>query len=96
VDPAQWVGRDFNPHPTWLEIDRAAIRANCAHIITDTGTPLMAVVKGVAYGHGAVETARAAAAGGAGQRGKNHYRKHPNHHQAFYFHCFPISESEST
>jgi alanine racemase len=52
-------------HPTWIEIDLAAIRSNCAHIIEDTGTPLMAIVKGNAYGHGAVEVSRAALEGGA-------------------------------
>jgi alanine racemase len=52
-------------YPTWLEINLSAIRSNCVHIIRDTGTPLMAVVKADAYGHGAVEVARAAMAGGA-------------------------------
>ena len=51
--------------PTWLEIDLSAIADNCAHIIHDTGTPLMAIVKGDAYGHGAVQVARAAMTGGA-------------------------------
>jgi len=52
-------------HPTWIEIDLSAVRANCARIIQDTRTPLMAIVKGNAYGHGAVEVARAAIQGGA-------------------------------
>ncbi|HWQ08508.1 MAG TPA: alanine racemase [Holophaga sp.] len=52
-------------HPTWLEIDVSAIAHNCACIRRDTGTALMAVVKGEAYGHGAVEVARAAVEGGA-------------------------------
>jgi len=50
---------------TWIELDPAAVARNCALIIRDTGTALMAVVKGEAYGHGAVAVARAAVAGGA-------------------------------
>jgi alanine racemase len=52
-------------HPTWIEINLSAVASNCAHIIRDTGTPLMAIVKGEAYGHGAVEVSRAALDGGA-------------------------------
>lgn len=52
-------------HPTWIEIDLSAVASNCAHIIRDTGTPLMAIVKAEAYGHGAVEVSRAAIEGGA-------------------------------
>jgi len=52
-------------HPTWIEINLSAIARNCAHIIRDTGVPLMAIVKGSAYGHGAVEVSRAALDGGA-------------------------------
>jgi alanine racemase len=52
-------------HPTWIEINLSAIAGNCAHIIRDTGTPLMAIVKGEAYGHGAVEVSKAAIEGGA-------------------------------
>jgi alanine racemase len=52
-------------HPTWLEIDRSAISNNCTQILRDTDTPLMAIVKGDAYGHGAVEVSRAAVEGGA-------------------------------
>lgn len=51
--------------PTWLEINLSAVTGNCAHLLHDTGTPLMAIVKGDAYGHGAPEVARAAIAGGA-------------------------------
>jgi alanine racemase len=54
-----------NAHPTWIEIDLSAIASNCTHIIRETKTPVMAVVKGNAYGHGATEVARAAIAGGA-------------------------------
>lgn len=52
-------------HPTWIEINLSAISNNCAQILRDTGTPLMAIVKGDAYGHGAVEVSRAALDGGA-------------------------------
>ena len=51
--------------PTWIELNLSAITSNCAHIIRDTNTPLMAVVKGNAYGHGATDVARSAIAGGA-------------------------------
>lgn len=52
-------------HPTWLEIDLGAITNNCSHIVKDTGVTLMAIVKGDAYGYGAVEVSRAAVRGGA-------------------------------
>jgi len=52
-------------HPTWIEIDLNAITSNCRHILLDTGVALMAIVKGDAYGHGAVEVGRAAIKGGA-------------------------------
>jgi alanine racemase len=52
-------------HPAWIEINLSAITNNCVHIIRDTSTPLMAIVKGDAYGHGAVEVSRAAIKGGA-------------------------------
>jgi alanine racemase len=51
--------------PTWIEIDLSAITSNCAHITRETGTPLLAIVKANAYGHGAVEVSRAAVEGGA-------------------------------
>src|SRR5512142_2573923 len=52
-------------YPTWIEINLQAISRNCEHILRDTNTPLMAVVKGDAYGHGAVEVSRAAIQAGA-------------------------------
>jgi alanine racemase len=52
-------------HPTWIEVDLSAVTRNCRQIIQDTGTPLMAIVKGDAYGHGAVAVGRAAVEGGA-------------------------------
>jgi alanine racemase len=59
--------------PTWIELDLPAVARNCAHIVRDTGTPLMAVVKGDAYGHGAVQVGRAALAGGASWLGVARY-----------------------
>jgi alanine racemase len=56
---------------TWVEVDLAAIQNNLrrtrALTRTRAGTPfrVMAVVKANAYGHGAVEVARAAASAGA-------------------------------
>lgn len=52
-------------YPTWLEIRRSAITQNCANILRDIRTPLMAIVKGDAYGYGAAAVAQAAIAGGA-------------------------------
>jgi alanine racemase len=51
--------------PTWIEIDRSAISENCPQTIRDTGTQFMAIVKGDAYCHGAVEVSQAALEGGA-------------------------------
>ena len=61
------------PHPTWVEVDLAAVARNCARIIQDLRTPLMAVVKCEAYGHGAVEVARASVRGGASWLGVARY-----------------------
>jgi alanine racemase len=36
-------------HPTWIEINLSAVTNNCAHIIHDTHTALMAIVKGEAF-----------------------------------------------
>jgi alanine racemase len=50
---------------TWAEIDLSAIRDHVREFRSRTGVELIAVVKANAYGHGAVESARAALAGGA-------------------------------
>ena len=50
---------------TWVEIDLGAIRQNVSMLKQITDVPVMAVVKANAYGHGIVETARAALEGGA-------------------------------
>ena len=52
-------------HATWVEIDLGAIEGNARALASSTDAQLMAVVKANGYGHGAVETARAARRGGA-------------------------------
>lgn len=51
----------------WAEVDLSAIRHNVKALraLTPAGTAFMAVVKADAYGHGAVQVARAALAAGA-------------------------------
>src|SRR5690606_25786119 len=54
--------------PTWAEIDLSAVRGNARALVglaRAKGLNLFAVVKANAYGHGAIECARAALAGGA-------------------------------
>ena len=50
---------------TWVEVDLGAIHQNVSLLKQITGVTVMAVVKANAYGHGIVETARAALGGGA-------------------------------
>ena len=60
---------DGSPPPsrTWAEVDLAAVRHNVRTLLRRANnTPLMAVVKADAYGHGAVPVARAALEAGAG------------------------------
>jgi alanine racemase len=57
---------DLSAYSTWVEVDLGAIRQNVAMLRQISGVTVMAVVKANAYGHGLVETARAALAGGAG------------------------------
>ena len=56
----------YRVRPAWAEVDLAAIRHN-ASVLASLAAPaeLCAVVKAGGYGHGAVEVARAALAGGA-------------------------------
>ena len=51
--------------PTWLRVDLDAIAANVRHLRQLAGVPVMAVLKGDGYGHGAVRAARAALSAGA-------------------------------
>ena len=52
-------------YATWVEVDLAAIEGNTRALVSMTDARLMAVVKASGYGHGAIESARAAARGGA-------------------------------
>ncbi|MEK7217024.1 MAG: alanine racemase [Chloroflexota bacterium] len=55
-----------NFRPVWAEIDLDAIRWNAGQLaVRAKPAELLAVVKADGYGHGAVEVARAALAGGA-------------------------------
>jgi alanine racemase len=54
-----------NLYATWVEIDLGALASNVRWLINATQTSVMAVVKANAYGHGAVQAARAAVQGGA-------------------------------
>jgi alanine racemase len=51
--------------PTWVRIDLDAIAHNIRRLRAIAGVPLMVVLKGDAYGHGAVRVARTAVANGA-------------------------------
>lgn len=51
--------------PTWLRVDLDAVASNLRQLRTLGGVPLMAVLKGDAYGHGAVRVARTALVAGA-------------------------------
>lgn len=52
-----------------IDVDLDAVRANVRAVAELTGTPLLAVVKANAYGHGASQVARAALEGGAERLG---------------------------
>jgi alanine racemase len=54
-----------NANPTWIEINLSAIENNTRYVLEKTGVDVLAVVKTNAYGHGAVETARAVLRAGA-------------------------------
>jgi alanine racemase len=57
---------DLSTHPTWMEIDAAALRANLAEIRrrAGPGVRVIASVKANAYGHGIVPVAKVLAAAG--------------------------------
>lgn len=40
---------------TWAEIDLAAMKSNLEYAKKQSGKPVICVIKGDAYGHGAVE-----------------------------------------
>ncbi len=52
-------------YSTWVTVDLEAIQANIRFALEHTNTPVMAIVKANAYGHGAVPVARAALEAGA-------------------------------
>jgi alanine racemase len=52
-------------HPNWIEVNLSAIENNVRYIVQTFKKPLMAVVKGNAYGHGSVEVGKAALSAGA-------------------------------
>jgi alanine racemase len=55
-----------NPqYPNWIEINLSKIESNTRAVIRRTGVDVMGVVKTNAYGHGAVESARAVLRAGA-------------------------------
>ncbi len=56
---------DTDRYTTWLEIDLSAVRNNVQQTEKITGRPVMAVVKGNAYGHGMAAISRAALEAGA-------------------------------
>lgn len=51
--------------PTWVRIDLDALATNIQHLRSLARSPLMAVIKADAYGHGAIRVARVALANGA-------------------------------
>ncbi len=52
-------------YTAWVEINRSAIANNVGLLRKITGRPVMAVVKANAYGHGLIESTKAAVKGGA-------------------------------
>lgn len=52
-------------YPNWVEVNLSAVAQNTRRVLARAEVPLMAVLKGDAYGHGAVEVARTALAEGA-------------------------------
>ena len=60
-----------------VEVDLDAVASNVASLGRRTGTPVLAVVKADAYGHGLVPVARAALAGGASWLGRGPARRGP-------------------
>jgi alanine racemase len=66
ADPSKDGRAGYRVRPAWAEVDLAAIRHNAAGLASRAApAELCAVVKAGGYGHGAVEVARAALAGGA-------------------------------
>ena len=66
TDGAARPGAGLSAHPTWMEIDGGALRANLAAIrrLAGPGVRVIASIKANAYGHGAVPVARILEAAG--------------------------------
>lgn len=58
--------------PAWLEVDLGAVRRNARRLADLAGCPLLAMVKGDAYGLGAARVARAIGAAFGAQRSTSH------------------------
>lgn len=56
---------DTDSCSTWINVDLSSIENNISRLAAETNTPVMAVVKANAYGHGAIPIANAALKGGA-------------------------------
>ena len=54
-----------NKHSSWVKVNLDAIKSNVRLLIEQTNTPVMAIVKANAYGHGTIPVARAALQAGA-------------------------------
>jgi alanine racemase len=57
--------KNSDSYSTWITVDLNAIENNISFLATQTGVPIMAVVKANAYGHGIIPVSRAALRGGA-------------------------------
>jgi len=57
--------KETDIYSTWVEVDLSAIQNNVKLITKKTQQQVMAVVKANGYGHGAIQVAKAALAGGA-------------------------------
>jgi alanine racemase len=59
-----WRMHPNKRYATWVEVDLGRIESNVRLLASSMGVPLMGVMKANAYGHGALEVARAAVRGG--------------------------------
>jgi len=57
--------KEIQKYSTWVEVDLSAITNNIKQIKKEISGEVMAVVKANGYGHGAIQVAKAALAGGA-------------------------------
>lgn len=59
------MGEEQKRHSTWVAVDLEAIKNNIRYFLDRSGVQVMAIVKANAYGHGAVQVAKAALEAGA-------------------------------